>query len=69
MEVVRVSLALLQCLGQVGTVVKSVGNGNVMVSIAGYRWVLNPRCLHHAPGEQLAPDNNRERNYHTILHP
>ena len=39
---------------------KEVGDVNVMVNIAGYRWVLNPRCLCPAPGEKLSPDSNRE---------
>ena len=49
-----------QCLDQVGKVIKTPGEVNVLVSIAGYRWTLNAHCLRHAPGETLAPESDCE---------
>jgi ankyrin repeat protein len=47
-----------QCLDQVGKVIKTPGEVNVLVSIAGYRWTLNAHCLRHAPGETLTPGSD-----------
>ena len=49
-----------QCLDQVGKVIKTPGEVNVLVSIAGYRWTLNAHCLRHAPGETLTPGSDCE---------
>ena len=52
----------VQCLDQVGKVMKNVGEANVLVSIAGYRWTLNPLCVRHAPGETVSPESNSEHD-------
>ena len=51
----------MQCLDQVGKVMKNVGEANVLVSIAGYRWTLNPLCIRHAPDETVSPESNSEQ--------
>ena len=40
-----------QSLGQLGKVVTFNAKGDVVVTVDGRRWILNPKCIMPAPGE------------------
>ena len=42
----------MQSLGQIARVVKVLPSGDVRISVSGHRWIFNPACLKHAPGEK-----------------
>ena len=48
--------SLMQSLGQVGRVVKVFPTGDVRVVVNSRTWTYNPRCLKHAPLEDIPPN-------------
>ena len=52
--------ALVQCLGQLGRIVKFMFDSpGVVVKVNGRRWHLDPLCLTPAPGEQLQDEESK----------
>ena len=47
------SLLISQSLGQVGRITKVFPTGDVRVAVNSRMWTYNPRCLVHAPLEEV----------------